>query len=85
VASLSAVARASFSSVVDKHPLPGAMIHVDVKKLGRVLRGCGWRLHGHSEAVKGRGNGLELTEVVDSLGSRFEETGCRSECGVRRT
>jgi transposase InsO family protein len=29
-----------------EHPTPGAMIHVDVKKLGRIPAGGGWRLHG---------------------------------------
>lgn len=34
-----------------EHPRPGEMIHVDVKKLGRVPRGGGWRLHGRQAAV----------------------------------
>lgn len=34
-----------------EHPLPGAMIHVDVKKLGRIPAGGGWRLHGRQAAV----------------------------------
>jgi transposase InsO family protein len=29
-----------------EHSQPGAMIHVDVKKLGRIPVGGGWRLHG---------------------------------------
>ena len=29
-----------------EHPTPGAMIHVDVKKLGRIPAGGGWRLRG---------------------------------------
>jgi transposase InsO family protein len=29
-----------------EHPTPGSMIHVDVKKLGRIPAGGGWRLHG---------------------------------------
>jgi transposase InsO family protein len=29
-----------------EHDRPGAMIHVDVKKLGRIPAGGGWRLHG---------------------------------------
>jgi transposase InsO family protein len=33
---------------------PGDLLHVDVKKLGRVPDGGGWRLHGRSEAVRGR-------------------------------
>lgn len=46
-----------------EHPTPGALIHVDVKKLGRVPAGGGWRLHGRSEAVKGRGNGYDYVCV----------------------
>jgi transposase InsO family protein len=34
-----------------EHPQPGAMIHVDVKKLGRIPAGGGWRLHGRHATV----------------------------------
>ncbi len=34
-----------------EHPSPGAMIHVDVKKLGKIPTGGGWRLHGRDAAV----------------------------------
>lgn len=40
---------------------PGELLHVDVKKLGRVPDGGGWRLHGRREHVRGRtvhGHGL---------------------------
>lgn len=47
-----------------EHPRPGEMIHVDVKKLGRIPRGGGWRLHGRSEAVKGRGNGYDYVHTA---------------------
>ena len=40
---------------------PDELLHVDVKKLGRVPDGGGWRLHGRSEAVRGRGNGYATT------------------------
>lgn len=43
---------------------PGDMIHVDVKKLGRIPAGGGWRLHGRSEAVKGRGNGYDFVHTA---------------------
>ena len=39
---------------------PGELLHVDVKKLGRIPDGGGWRLHGRSEAVRGRGNGYDF-------------------------
>lgn len=47
-----------------EHTLPGAMIHVDVKKLGRIPAGGGWRLHGRSEAVRGRGNGYDYVHTA---------------------
>ena len=34
-----------------EHPRPGDMIHVDVKKLGKIPAGGGWRLHGRDAAV----------------------------------
>ena len=34
-----------------EHPRPGDLIHVDVKKLGRIPPGGGWRLHGRDAAV----------------------------------
>lgn len=34
-----------------EHPLPGAMVHIDVKKLGRIPAGGGWRLHGRAAAI----------------------------------
>lgn len=34
-----------------EHPRPGAMIHVDVKKLGQIPAGGGWRLHGRDAAA----------------------------------
>lgn len=47
-----------------EHKLPGAMIHVDVKKLGRIPRGGGWRLHGRKEEVRGRGNGYDYVHTA---------------------
>jgi transposase InsO family protein len=47
-----------------EHTLPGAMVHVDVKKLGRIPKGGGWRMHGRSEAVRGRGNGYDYVHTA---------------------
>ena len=38
---------------------PGELLHVDVKKLGKIPDGGGWRVHGRSEAVRGRGIGYD--------------------------
>ena len=37
-----------------ERPHPGDLLHIDVKKLGRVPDGGGWRLHGRREEVRGR-------------------------------
>lgn len=34
-----------------EHRTPGSLVHVDVKKLGRIPKGGGWRLHGRDVAV----------------------------------
>jgi transposase InsO family protein len=47
-----------------EHSTPGAMIHVDVKKLGKIPPGGGWRVHGRSEAVRGRGNGYDFVHTA---------------------
>ena len=47
-----------------EHTRPGAMIHVDVKKLGRVPPGGGWRAHGRSEKVKARGIGYDYVHTA---------------------
>lgn len=43
---------------------PGELLHVDVKKLGRVPDGGGWRAHGRSEQVKQRGIGWDFVHVA---------------------
>jgi transposase InsO family protein len=47
-----------------EHPRAGDLLHVDVKKLGRVPDGGGWRIHGRSERVRGRGNGWDYVHVA---------------------
>jgi transposase InsO family protein len=45
---------------------PGELVHVDVKKLGRIPDGGGWRAHGRSEEVRGRGIGYDfIHSMVD--------------------
>jgi transposase InsO family protein len=43
---------------------PGDLLHVDVKKLGRIPAGGGWRIHGRSEEVRGRGLGWDYVHVA---------------------
>jgi transposase InsO family protein len=47
-----------------EHQHPGDLLHVDVKKLGRVPDGGGWRVHGRSEEVRGRGLGGDYVHVA---------------------
>lgn len=37
-----------------EHPTPGALIHVDVKKLGNIPDGGGWRIHGRAQGNRHR-------------------------------
>lgn len=43
---------------------PGELLHIDVKKLGRIPDGGGWRLHGRSESVRARGIGYDYLHVA---------------------
>ena len=52
------------SAVRYEHPNPGDMIHLDVKKLGRIPDGGGWRAHGRSETVRGRGIGYDYIHTA---------------------
>ena len=45
---------------------PGELVHIDVKKLGRIPDGGGWRMRGRSSATKHRGGGYDyLHAAVD--------------------
>ena len=53
---------------------PGELLHVDVKKLGRIRPGGGWRKLGkssESKAVKGRGAGYDYLHVAIDDHSRY--------------
>ncbi len=50
---------------------PGDLIHVDVKKLGRIPDGGGWRAHGRSEGVRGRGIGFDYVHAAVDDHSRI--------------
>ena len=53
-----------------EHDHPGSLIHIDVKKLGRIPDGGGWRAHGRSEKVRGRGNGYDYVHTAIDDNSR---------------
>lgn len=54
-----------------EHPAPGDLVHVDVKKVGRIPGGGGWRAHGRSEAVRGRGIGYDYVHAAVDDHSRL--------------
>ncbi|HYN93813.1 MAG TPA: IS481 family transposase [Pilimelia sp.] len=56
--------RRRHTAVRYERPRPGDLLHIDVKKLGRVPDGGGWRLHGRKEEVRGRGNGYDYLHVA---------------------
>jgi transposase InsO family protein len=47
-----------------EHDRAGSLIHIDVKKLGRIPNGGGWRVHGRSEQVRGRGIGYDYVHAA---------------------
>jgi hypothetical protein len=47
------------------------LVHVDVKNLGRVPKGGGWKVHGRSEAVRGRGIGYAYIDAAVDNHSRL--------------
>ncbi len=50
---------------------PGDLIHIDVKKVGRIPDGGGWRAHGRSEQVRGRGIGFDYVHAAVDDHSRL--------------
>lgn len=59
------VIRASKTTAVRyERDRPGELVHMDVKKLGRIPDGGGWRAHGRSEEVRGRGIGYDYVHSL---------------------
>lgn len=50
---------------------PGDLVHIDVKKVGRIPDGGGWRAHGRSEQVRGRGIGYDYVHAAVDDHSRL--------------
>ena len=51
--------------------LPGELTHMDVKKVGKIPEGGGWRAHGRSEKVRGRGIGYDYVHSLVDDHSRL--------------
>ena len=59
------IIRASrLTAVRYERPTPGDLVHIDVKKIGRIPDGGGWRAHGRSEEVRGRGIGYDYVHAA---------------------
>src|SRR6478735_12766683 len=66
------VIRASKTTTVRyERERPGELVHVDVKKVGRIPDGGGWRAHGRSEEVRGRGIGFDYVHSLIDDHTRF--------------
>ena len=64
--------RVSRQTVRYEHPAPGDLLHIDVKKLGRIPEGGGHRVHGRSSATpRARGAGLDYLHVAVDDHSRY--------------
>lgn len=50
---------------------PGGLIHVDVKKLGKIPDGGGWRAHGRGKVARSRGNGYDYVHSAVDDHSRL--------------
>lgn len=66
------VIRASKTTTVRyERDRPGELVHIDVKKVGRIPDGGGWRAHGRSEEVRGRGIGYDYVHSMVDDHSRL--------------
>ena len=67
-----AVIRASKTTAVRyEHPHPGSLVHTDVKKIGRIPDGGGWRVHGRREQFRGRGISYDFVHSLVDDHSRY--------------
>ena len=54
-----------------EHPHPGDLLHIDVKKLGRLGEGGGWRFGGRENKKRNRGGGWDFLHVAVDDHSRL--------------
>ena len=86
------VIRASKTTAVRyERARPGELVHVDVKKVGKIPDGGGWRAHGRSEQVRGRGIGYDYVHSMVDDCSRLayseilpDEKGATCAAFIRR-
>jgi hypothetical protein len=54
-----------------EHPTPGALVHVDVKKLGNIPDGGGWRIHGRAQGERHRSTSTPIPNNSTSARSKL--------------
>jgi transposase InsO family protein len=59
------------SDVRYEHREPGSLLHIDVKKLGRIPDGGGWRVHGREGLPHGTDQGWDYVHVAGDDHSRL--------------
>jgi hypothetical protein len=62
---------------------PGELAHMDVKKIGRIPAGGGWRVHGRAHVTRDRINGAGF-DYVHSLVDDHSDWPTRRSCPTRR-
>ena len=62
-----------------EHPYPGSMVHVDVKKLGNIPDGGGWRFVGRKQGFRNRANTLSKERKAAGPRARGEFTTDRNQ------
>lgn len=66
------VIRASKTTAIRyERAVPGELVHMDVKKIGKIPDGGGWRAHGRSEKVRSRGIGYDYVHSLIDDHSRL--------------
>lgn len=66
------VIRASKTTAVRyEREVPGELVHMDVKKIGKIPDGGGWRAHGRGNGARGRGIGYDYVHSLIDDHSRL--------------
>lgn len=60
----------------------GELLYIDVKKLGRIPDGGGWRVRGRSETVRRRANGYDYLHVAVTITPGWPTS---KPCRMRKT
>jgi transposase len=68
-----------------EHPYPGSLVHVDVKKIGRIPDGGGWKAHGRAAGDTGAHKRARIGfDYVHSMVDDHSRMPTRRSCPTRR-